>query len=511
MVRDQSPPGQQPSTPLALLLPAAITAVVGTIAASTVPDAARASVIWCVVTATVAIAVLTAVAVRRGEVIADLRKDHTAALDDLARRLSEQQLQTLRLVQDQLPAAVGRLQKGSTVDEALAAAGPVRAEHAALLRWVLETVDDEEGLRESAQRAFVNIARRVQAIVHQQAHATREMQDRHGRDAEVLGDLMRLDHGTAMIGRLADGIAVLGGARSGRQWSKSVPLYNVLRGAMSRILDYQRVDLQAVASIALVGPAVEPVIHALAELLDNATRYSPPNTRVILTATEVQSGIAIEIEDGGVSLSEEARERAERMLREAQSGIDLKDLGETPRLGLAVVGRLAQEHNLQVALRPSAYGGVRAVVIVPADMTTTAPVNRPERRAGNAAARIPSAGGRHAGTAAPAIAVRMPALPFARPPVTGPVRAADAEPEYDRAANGLPQRRRRAADPEGRTPAAPAPAVSAPQPAARPAAPAAPAAPGLWLADFQRGVSGEMSDTGPDHHPSDTSSSDRDE
>ncbi|QNA78395.1 ATP-binding protein [Streptomyces sp. So13.3] len=500
MVRDQSPPGQRQSSALALLLPAVVTAVVGTVAVCVVPAEARVSVVWCAVTATLAVAVLAAVAVRRGKVIAELRRDHAAAGEGLGRRLAEQEIQTLRLAEELLPEAVGRLQKGATVDEALDLAGPVRTEHLAVMRWVLETVDAEEGLRESAQRAFVNIARRVQAIVHQQAHATREMQERHGQDPEVLGDLMRLDHGTALVGRLADGIAVLGGARSGRQWSKAVPLYNVLRGAMSRILDYQRVDLQAVTQIALVGPAVEPVIHALAELLDNATRYSPPNTRVILTASEVQSGIAIEIEDGGVSLSEEARERAERMLREAQSGIDLKDLGETPRLGLAVVGRLAQEHNLQVSLRPSAYGGVRAVVIVPTDLTTTAPVTRPEL-----GTKVPSAGGRHA-AAVPALSVRRPALPSARPPVTGPVRATEAEPEYDRAPNGLPQRRsRRTGTSGGAASARHAPAESAPPPADQPAPP------GLWLADFQRGVSGETSGTGSDHHVSDTTSSDRDE
>lgn len=109
-----------------------------------------------------------------------------------------------------------------------------------------------------------------------------------------------------------------------------MPLFSVLRGAMSRITDYTRVELHSVTEVAVVGPAVEPLIHAIAELLDNATRYSPPHTRVHLTAVEVQSGIAIEIEDGGVGLSEESRTRAERALAEAQAGFDLGDLGETP-------------------------------------------------------------------------------------------------------------------------------------------------------------------------------------
>lgn len=241
-----------------------------------------------------------------------------------------------------------------------------------MLARVVDVVENEENLRDSAQRAFVNIARRVQAIVHQQAHEMREMEDRHGRNPDVFGDLLRLDHGTALVGRLADSISVLGGARPGRQWSRAVTLYSVLRGAMSRIIDYQRVELHSVTEVAVVGPIVEPLIHTIAELLDNATRYSPPHTRVHLTAVEVQSGIAVEIEDGGLSMSEEARRRAERMLAQAQSGIDLNDLGETPRLGLAVVGRLAQAYGFQVSLRSSAYGGVRAVVIVPQHLITTA-------------------------------------------------------------------------------------------------------------------------------------------
>ncbi len=223
--------------------------------------------------------------------------------------------------------------------------------HWAVLRTVIDAVAAEEGLRDSAQRALVNLARRMQAIVHQQARELREMEDRHGKDPAVFGDLLRIDHNTALTGRLADSIAVLGGARSGRQWNRPVPLYSVLRGAMSRIVGYERVELSTSTECAVVGPAVEPLIHVLAELLDNATRYSPPHTKVHLTAAEVQSGVAVEIEDGGVGMSEQARHLAERRLEQAQQGIDLGDLGETPRLGLAVVGRLTQAFGLQVSLR----------------------------------------------------------------------------------------------------------------------------------------------------------------
>ncbi len=142
---------------------------------------------------------------------------------------------------------------------------------------------------------------------------------------------------------------------------------------MSRILEYGRIDLSSIAKVNVKGTAVEPVIHAAAELLDNATRYSPPQTKVHVTATEVQTGVAIEIEDAGVSLSEETRARVEGMLERAKAGVDFQDLGESPRLGLAVVGRLCKTYDMQVSLRASAYGGVRAILVVPSDMLTSEP------------------------------------------------------------------------------------------------------------------------------------------
>ncbi|MFE0427666.1 ATP-binding protein, partial [Streptomyces sp. NPDC058953] len=314
-----------------------------------------------------AVAIAALAAVRQGR-----RADALAAL--LAEREAEiarDQEMSRRLTTELLPTMLARVQRGEYPEDMLRTVD-LPPMHRSVLAASLDALSTEEDLRESAQRAFVNIARRVQAIIHQQALELREMEDRHGNSPAVFGDLLRIDHATALVGRLADSIAVLGGARPGRQWSRAVPLYSVLRGAMSRILDYQRVELHSVSEVAVVGPAVEPLIHAIAELLDNATRYSPPQTRVHLTAVDVNSGIAVEIEDGGVAMSEEARLRAERMLREAQEGIDLNDLGETPRLGLAVVGRLSRTYGFQVSLRSSAYGGVRAVLVVPKKLITTA-------------------------------------------------------------------------------------------------------------------------------------------
>ncbi|MCB5908033.1 sensor histidine kinase [Streptomyces pinistramenti] len=528
MVREgSSPGGSRPASVLAWFVPAAVTAVVAGVATATVPSQASTPVVWIGVVATAAVAVVTGELARRGRVIAELREQDVTQQEVLARQESE----SVRLSTELLPELVARLGHGEFPEDVLASMGEQLTRHAqeagltpeftaaheAVLRSMLDAVVAEEDLRDSAQRAFVNIARRVQAIVHQQAQELREMEDRHGHTPDVFGDLLRLDHGTALIGRLADSIAVLGGARPGRQWSRAVPLFSVLRGAMSRIIDYQRVELHSVSEVAVVGPAVEPLIHALAELLDNATRYSPPQTRVHLTAVEVQSGIAVEIEDGGVSMSEEARKRAERMLEQAQQGIDVNDLGETPRLGLAVVGRLAQVYNFQVSLRTSAYGGVRAVLIVPQDLITTAPATG--RAHGIGASSGPLTARTEHTTPAPATAgPAQAAPPAAVRPVSAPVPAPaapaapvipreedirddfmdDLPPVTERSATGLPQRRRktRATAPVASPapPAAPAPVTASPAPAPDDAPPVQP---GMWLAAFQSGLSGESQTSAP--------------
>ncbi len=378
-------------------------------------------------------------------------------------------------------------------------------------------------MRDSAQRGVVNVARRVQAIVHQQATDLRTMEDRHGNEPKFFTDLLRLDHGTALIGRLADSIAVLGGARPGRQWNRAVPLYSVLRGAMSRILEYQRVELHSVAEVAVVGPAVEPLIHALAELLDNATRYSPPKTRVHLTAVEVHMGIAVEIEDGGVGLSEEARARAERMLKEARAGIDLNDLGESPRLGLAVVGRLAQAYDFQVSLPPSAYGGVRAVLTVPQSLITTAPAEGRAHGIGAASGLRPLSTdgprpepGEHRAAADSVPRREAASAPAARPaapepdgtaPAARPEAGAAADGEQDeapeRTPNGLPQRRRRRPRADGGPAAPPRPARPGPAATAHEEP-----APGVWMAELHSGLHGDRPTPDPARGNSDTSDKD---
>ncbi|MGW0584781.1 ATP-binding protein [Streptomyces sp. NPDC002920] len=363
-----------------MLLPAILTAAVTGAAVALVTAPARLAVGVCGAVATVLVTGAGAGALRRARRLHELCRAKDQRVAYLERRVAAHQDENHRLAEDYVPLAVEWLRGGSSPREVMLHMGeddPAFRElddaQRKVVMKILDIVDYEHALRDSAERAFVSVARRVQAIVHQQSAELREMEEDHGRNPEVFDDLLRVDHGTSLIGRLADTIGVLGGGRPGRSWPSPIPLYSVLRGGMSRILEYHRIQLDSIAKVNIRGISVEPLIHALAELLDNATRFSPPQTKVHVNAVEVQTGIAVEIEDAGVSLSEETRAKTEKMLDEAKRGVTMHDLGGAPRLGLAVVGRLCTSFNLQVSLRTSAYGGVRAVLIIPSEMLTTDP------------------------------------------------------------------------------------------------------------------------------------------
>jgi signal transduction histidine kinase len=381
MVSVQSPPnGRELSLARVLLLPAILMAAATAAAVVLVAESARIAVGTCGAVGMLLVLATAAEAVRRGRGLRDARAEHDRHRAYLERRLTAGEEEIERLASEVFPTALYRLKAGESPKEVVRQVFELdpRMRNAPesqrrLIRVMLDIVDEEDLQRDSLERSFVSVARRVQAIVHQQAHELREMEEDHGRNPEVFDDLLRIDHGTSLIGRLADTISVLGGGRPGRQWPNPVALYSVLRGAMSRILEYRRIELHSICQVNIKGTSVEPLIHAAAELLDNATRYSPPSTKVHVTAVEVQSGVCIEIEDAGVVLNEEARGRLESLLEKAKQGKDIQVLGENPRLGLSVVGRLCTTYDMDVSLRASAYGGVRAVLMVPSDMMTTAP------------------------------------------------------------------------------------------------------------------------------------------
>ncbi|MDX3692901.1 ATP-binding protein [Streptomyces europaeiscabiei] len=530
MVSVQSPPGGR-ELPYArvLPLPAILMAAATGTTVSLMTGSARLAVGLCGAVATLLLIVVAVVAVRGGRrTVRELQAEQQRRTVLLEQRITAHDQEFTRLGKEILPAALYRLRGGESPAEVIRHVVDGDAEwrelpesQRDLLRTLLAIVDREDALRDSSQRSFVNIARRVQAIVHQQNNELREMEEDHGRNPEVFDDLLRIDHGTALIGRLADSIAVLGGGRPGRVWSRPVPLYSVLRGAMSRILEYRRIELDSIAKVNVDGVAVEPVIHACAELLDNATRYSPPHTKVHVTAVEVQTGIAIEIEDGGISLSEETRTKVEDMLAKAQQGIDVQDMGDTPRLGLAVVGRLSTMYNMQISLRPSAYGGVRAVVVVPRDMLTEEPAPGLAHGIGAGAVTIMDNGGvegpnRKAKRRRPTTG---PRIPSSAEDTGGQGRGQDMEDDVpvvtEWTANGLPQRRsrnkiplsQRYAEAAAAEAAAEAAMAAAPvwQPEPDPEKKQPP--PGMWVEAFMAGLKGDPDPNAFRNHPDDPTAS----
>ncbi|MFF1412959.1 ATP-binding protein [Streptomyces sp. NPDC058289] len=251
-----------------------------------------------------------------------------------------------------------------------------------------------ESGRAAAMAAAANAAGRMQALATGMLADLRDMEHRHA-DEDVLGDLLHLDHRTAQAGRLADSIAVLTGARSGRRWAKPIVMESILRGAMGRIGGYQRVRLHSTSDAAVAGHAAEGVMHALAELLDNAANFSPPTAEVHVYVEEVPSGIVITVEDSGLVMSEVQLRRAEQAVTAAS--LDLAGLSGT-RLGLAVVGRLARKHGLTVSFRPSARGGTGALMMLPQELISrtpaeapAAPLVVPAQPAGRVAPKAPAA------------------------------------------------------------------------------------------------------------------------
>ncbi|WP_405615425.1 ATP-binding protein [Streptomyces sp. NBC_00076] len=240
--------------------------------------------------------------------------------------------------------------------------------------------------RAAAISATANAAGRMQALSTGMLADLRAMEERHG-DEEVLADLLHLDHRTAQAGRLADSVAVLTGARSGRRWARPIVMESIMRGAMGRISSYQRVRVHSASEAAVAGHAAEGVMHALAELLDNAANFSPPTAEVHVYVEEVPAGVIVSVEDSGLVMGEVQLRRAEEAVSGESTGIG----GLTgTRLGLAVVGRLARKYGLRVSFRPSARGGTGVLMLIPQDILTNPAAAEPPAERPSAPAEPPA-------------------------------------------------------------------------------------------------------------------------
>ncbi|MFG2513220.1 ATP-binding protein [Streptomyces sp. NPDC048584] len=280
---------------------------------------------------------------------------------------------------------------------------------------------EADSARAGALAATANAAGRMQALSTGMLADLRAMEEKH-HDEEVLADLLHLDHRTAQAGRLADSVAVLTGARSGRRWARPIAMESILRGAMGRISGYQRVRVHSASDTAVAGHAAEGVMHALAELLDNAANFSPPSAEVHVYVEEVPAGVIVSVEDSGLVMSEAQLRRAERAV--SGESAELGGLTGT-RLGLGVVGRLARRYGLRVSYRPSARGGTGVLMLVPQDILVTPDAPTP--------APSPASAGMPSVPASPAALVEAEAA------AALPRRGDDGRTETGRTQTGRPE------------------------------------------------------------------------
>ncbi|MFC7763773.1 sensor histidine kinase [Catellatospora bangladeshensis] len=233
-------------------------------------------------------------------------------------------------------------------------------------RTAVGSAVQEATLRAGLNQVFLNIGRRSQLLLHRQL-ALLDAMERRVSDPQDLEDLYRIDHLGARMRRHAEDLVILAGAVPGRGWRHPVPLHDVVRSAVSEVEEFTRITVVPGQELSLRGRAVSDVVHLLAELLENATAFSPRDTNVLVSGQLLPNGYAVEIEDRGVGMPAAAVDEANARLADPPDF----DPAHSSRLGLFVVARLAARHGIRVTLRPSPYGGLTAVVLLPVTWSST--------------------------------------------------------------------------------------------------------------------------------------------
>jgi hypothetical protein len=288
----------------------------------------------------------------------------------LIRELADLRNSARELADVRLPRVVDRLRRGEEVDvdaEAPPIIGGDSSEVAdvagafsSVQRTAVEAAVGQSNLRRGVSQVFLNLARRKQRLLHRQLSLLDAMQ-RRAKEPETLEDLFQLDHLTTRMRRHAESLIILSGAAPGRAWRKPVPVVDIVRAAVSEVEDYTRVNLLPLPAAHLSGAAVADLIHLIAEVIENATIFSPPQTRVQVRGDSVANGFVVEIEDRGLGLTpEEYASINDRLAHPPEF-----DLADSDKLGLFVVGQLAARNGVSVILRASPYGGTTAIVLIP--------------------------------------------------------------------------------------------------------------------------------------------------
>ncbi|MEH0432489.1 nitrate- and nitrite sensing domain-containing protein [Streptomyces stelliscabiei] len=290
----------------------------------------------------------------------------------LSRRLTGLRTATLSLAEERLPDIVARLDRGEKVDADAASApldygtdelGQVAKAFNAAQRTAVHTAVELADTRRGFQRVILGIARQSQNLVNLQLTKLDKLERQH-QDPEILKGLYELDSTASQLRRYEENLVIISGERPGRSWTEPVALIDILRSAVGEVAQYQRVEVHADDDVWIAPPAVADVIHLLAELIDNATSYSPAPSPVSVRAATVAKGLALEVEDRGLGMSEEDYAAFNAQLA-VPPQFDVVALADDLRLGMFVIARLATRHGITVTLRASPYGGTTAIVLIP--------------------------------------------------------------------------------------------------------------------------------------------------
>ncbi|WP_345699082.1 sensor histidine kinase [Kitasatospora terrestris] len=221
-------------------------------------------------------------------------------------------------------------------------------------------------LRGNLNAIFSNLSRRSQSLIQRQLALITDLENNEA-DPDQLENLFKLDHLATRMRRNGENLLVLAGEEPGRRWNTPVPLVDVLRAAASEVEQYERIELAGIPEAEVVGAAVTDLVHLLAELLENATTFSSPQTRVLVNATRLPDGrVLVEIHDKGIGLTAEDFAEINEKLAEPPT----VDATISRRMGLFVVGRLSQRHDIRVQLRPSGESaGTTSLVMLPQQLT----------------------------------------------------------------------------------------------------------------------------------------------
>ncbi|MEU3351480.1 nitrate- and nitrite sensing domain-containing protein [Streptomyces sp. NPDC037389] len=254
-------------------------------------------------------------------------------------------------------------------------------------------------LRGNVNAMFTNLSRRSQGLIQRQLSLISELESREA-DPDQLSSLFRLDHLATRMRRNGENLLVLAGEEPGRRWTRPVPLVDVLRAAASEVEQYERIELSGVPPTEVAGRVVNDLVHLLAELLENATSFSSPQTKVKVTGHALPDGrVLVEIHDTGIGLSPEDL----AAINERLASPPTVDVSVSRRMGLFVVGRLSLRHGIRIQLRPSDSGGTTALVMLPVDVaqghkqpapgTPGVPGGAPAAGAGQQRRQVPPPGG----------------------------------------------------------------------------------------------------------------------